>query len=63
MLFGLYCASLCKEAADNIGNSSGFRGHDSLSGHFYRGILAVINLFSKFENCSVNHSKYMKEDF
>ena len=25
-------------------------------------LLAVINLFGKFENCSVTHSKYMKED-
>jgi len=37
-------------------------GAMTLSGHFYRSILAVINLFRKFENCSVTHSKYMKED-
>ena len=37
-------------------------GSMTLSEFFYRSILAMINLFSKFENCVVTLSKYMKED-
>ena len=35
---------------------------DSGAMTLFQGIFIVVYLFSKFENCSVTNSKYMKED-